>query len=488
MPKSTLKICLVRASLGSSFAVSPPLSLGYLSSALKANGYEQVSFLDCARTGLNPQQATDRITQQIRPDIVGIQVYTGSHAWTKAFIADLKKRSQKTVTVVGGPHITALKEMALDYLEADFGVIGEGEDALIELLKYVEGAIADPADVTGLLYKKAGRYVQASKGVGFLKDIDRLPYPDWSLLRPKLYFDSLESATMPLKGQKAAIMLSSRGCPYRCSFCASGLINKSRIRFRAPENIINEMKFLKSTYGVDEIMFTDDNLTMDLKRAETIFDLMAQEKLNLFWRAPNGIRIDRLNKQLIEKMAASGCYSVGVGIETGNAEIMQRIKKNLDLTKVKKAVKLLQKNNIAVSGFFMCGMLGETAKEIEDSINFACSVPFARIQVSNFTPYPGSADFLEIFNHTNKDKYRRYVMRFQEKGIIPPHPEMLPMKTAIGLQRKFILKFYLRPALIFSMLSGLTLKQLKAIFKHPMIRRMLGFKADLYSKPTSRNE
>lgn len=477
-----MKIVFVRASLGSTFAISPPLSFGYLSSSLKANGYSDISFIDGALWQMTPDQAADEIEKGHPPDIIGIQVYTGSHTWTREFISRIKKGNTGAKIIVGGPHITALRELALEYLDADFGVAGEGEIPIVEFAGYIEGRIKNPQDVTGLIYRENGKYLTARKEYGLLEDINSIPFPDWELLKPQNYFERFESATLPLRGSRPAILLSSRGCPYKCTFCASGLVNKNRIRFRSPENIIAEMEYLKANYNIDEIMFTDDNLTMNLNRAEEIFDLMIQRKINLPWRAPNGIRLDRLNENLITRMAASGCYSVGGGIETGNKNMMKRIRKKLDLDRVKEKVELLQRNRISVSGFFMCGLIGETEKEVNDSIRFALSVPFSRIQVSNYTPYPGSADFEEIFRHPDEKKYHENIMRFQKNGFIPDHPEILPLRKTIKLQRKFTLKFYLRLSVILSMLRDLNLKQIRSIYRHPMIRRMLGFKQDLYSK------
>jgi len=481
-----MNICFIRPNLGSSFAVSPPLSFGYLSRSLKNYGYRNISFLDAALLQLSAAQVFEKINNHYRPDIIGIQVYTGAHIWAKQFVSLVKsgKNDKIPITVVGGPHITAFNELALEFIEADYGILGEGEKPIVDLVKLLEGKIIDPSDVGGLVYRKNGKYVQSNNNnYGYFEDINELSLPDWELLQPQIYFDRFESATMPLRGKRPAILLSSRGCPYKCTFCSSGLINKQKIRFRTPENIIEEMEFLKSEYKIDEILFTDDNLTMDLKRAEKIFDLMISRNIKLHWRAPNGIRVDRLNESLIKKMRKSGCYSVGVGIETGNDRIMKRIKKQLDLKKVKEKVKLLRKYKISVSGFFICGLISETEKEVNDSIKFALSVPFNRIQVSNYVPYPGSEDFKEIFKHENDKMYRKRIMEFQEYGIIPKYPGVLPLKEVVKLQKRFILKFYLRVTIIFSMLRGLNFKQIKSILRHPMVKRMLGFHADLFSKP-----
>jgi len=465
-----MKICLVRPTYGSRFQVNPPLSLGYLSASLKANGYDNVSLVDGSLYELTPAQAVDACRSAGVPDVVGIQVYTGSHSWTKSFVALAKEAMPSTRIIVGGPHVTALKGLALEYLGAGYGVMGEGEGPIVQFVRWLEGAIGDPSDVSGLIYRKDGAWMHAKTMFGFVENANDLPTPDWELLQPHKYFPYLEGASVPLRGRNATPVMSSRGCPFRCTFCSSGLTNKHVMRYRLSRNIVDEIKHLRDQYGVDEVFFSDDNLTMNLQRAEEIFDLLINERVGVHWRAPNGLRIDRLSEPLVRKMAASGCYYVGVGIETGNADMMKRIRKHVDLDVVRNAVALLRKHGILVNGFFMCGLRGETAAQVEESIRFACSVPFDRVQVSNFIPYPGSEDFEDIFGAGDPATYRANVMAFQEQEIIPPFQEM-SLPEIIALQKTFIKRFYLRPRVMWSLLRTMRFSQIKAILRHPHITR-----------------
>lgn len=163
---------------------------------------------------------------------------------------------------------------------------------------------------------------------------------------------------------------------------------------------------------------------------------MIEKKLNLPWRAPGGLRVDCLNENLIAKMQKSGGYYVGLGVESGNERVLKRIKKQLDLNAVRKNVNLLHKYNISVSGFFMCGMLDEKENEIGDSIRFALSVPFDRIQVSDYVPYPGSEDFQTIFQSDDRQQYEKAIMEFQQNDTMPKFRD-LSLKDVIRLQRMF---------------------------------------------------
>lgn len=465
-----MKIALIRPTYGSRFQVTPPLSLGYLSSSLKETGYSNIHLIDGSLLLLSPPDAVELIRKNGVPDLIGIQVYTGSHRWTKEFVTLFRKQYPNVPIVCGGPHITALKELALKFIGCEYGIMGEGENAIVEFVKYIEGKISDPSDVEGLIYKDKDTYRFSKEPYGFLRDANTVPFPDWDILEPEKYFKYMEGATMPLRGKKPVPILSSRGCPFKCTFCSSGLTNKRIMRYREPENIVAEMEMLKQKFGVDEIFFSDDNLTLNKSRAEKIFDLMIEKKLNLHWRAPNGIRVDCLNESLIAKMKKSGCYYVGLGVESGNDKILKRIKKQLDLNAVRKNVNLLHKYNISVSGFFMCGMLDEKENEIGDSIRFALSVPFDRIQVCDYVPYPGSEDFQTIFKNDDRQQYEKAIMEFQQNDTIPKF-RALSLKDVIRLQRMFFLKFYLRPRTIYSMLKHFRLSQIYAIFNHPLIKR-----------------
>jgi radical SAM superfamily enzyme YgiQ (UPF0313 family) len=409
-----MKIALIRPSQGNRFQVTPPLSLGYLSSSLKKAGYRDIYLVDASLFLLSPSDAVRMVEQKGIPDIMGIQVYTGAQRWTKEFVALIKKSHPDIPIVVGGPHITALKELALKFIGCEYGVAGEGENAIVEFAKHIEGTISDPADVEGLIYKDGDAYRFSKKIYGFIENANIIPFPDWELLEPGRYFKYMHPATLSNRGKRPAPILTSRGCPFKCTFCASNLTNQGVMRYREPENIVAEMQMLKEKFDVDEIFITDDNLTMNQHRAEKIFDLIIEKRLNLHWRCPNGLRLDCLNEKLMDKMERSGCYYVGLGVESGNERVLKRIKKKLDLDKVRPIIKQLHKYNIMVSGFFMCGMLGEKENEIRDSIKFACSIPFDRIQVSDFVPYPGSEDFQTIFQNGDQQQYEKAIMEFQQ--------------------------------------------------------------------------
>lgn len=464
-----MKVCLIRPTVASRFQITAPLSLGYLSASLKKNGYNDIYLIDGTLHLLSIDDTINMIKKNGITDVIGIQVYTGSQKWTRDFVLKAKEEFPQSKIVVGGPHISSLKGFALEFIGADYGVLGEGEDSIVDFVKFVEGKINSPYDVDGLIFKEGSSFIHAKNMYGFLKNADDIPIPDWELLKPYEYFEYMESATMPLRGKKPIVILTSRGCPYQCTFCSSGLTNQRKMRYRSPENIVDEIEFLQKKYKIDEVFFTDDNLTMNLRRAEKIFDLMIERDIKVHWRAPNGLRVDRLSESLIEKMSKSGCYYVGLGIESGSEIVLKSIKKKLNLEKVASAVNLLHKYNIQTTGFFICGLIGENEEDINETLNFAKKVNFDRVQIGVYIPYPGSEDFNNLTYRKSLDEYRQIIMNFQENEELPKWRD-IPLEKLLKLQQKFILKFYLRPKVILSMLMKIRISQIKAFLNHPWIK------------------
>jgi len=289
-----MKILLVRPDQGSDFQITPPLGLGYIAASLKRQGHEVV-LLDAAAVAR---------TDVHSPDVVFIQVYTGSEEWAKRYILGYKIYVPRPRIIVGGHHVTA----TCDMLGADYGYNCEGESVHF----YDDGSPhsnlvpIDPNDI---------------------------PVPDWELLQPQRYWPYMQSANIPLKGKRPIPIISSRGCPYKCTFCASHVVAGRKFRPREVSNIIEEIKHLQWRYDCDEIWFSDDNLTFDYNRAISLFKAMIP--LGIHWRAPNGIRVDRLTADMPKLMKESACYMVGLGVESGSPEILASIKKGILLHDVR---------------------------------------------------------------------------------------------------------------------------------------------------------
>lgn len=436
-----------------SHVVHPPLGLGYLASFLEKEGHKVSLFDGTVRNA----SMTDFLTaiDDFKPDLVGISVLTRGHHRTKEMVKAIKGRFEKIPIVIGGTQVTAAPREVLTDLGADFAVIGEGEITLSELVNVLDNGKNSFAKIDGLAYKAQEDRIIINKPRELIADLDALPFPAWHLMPPKNY--RIVPILEPARGFPIAPVLTSRGCPYDCSFCASNITWLRRLRLRSIENVLAEIKMLKEKFGVKEIHFCDDNFTMNIKRAQEMCDAFIGEKINLPWQCPNGVRIDKLTLPLLRKMKKSGCYAVGLGIESGNQEILKRTNKQLDLKIIPRVLKNLKKVGIESYGFFILGLPGESKKTIRDTIGFALKYSFDRAWFNIFTPYPGSSAFAEWIK---KRKFGEIDWDKHDCATAVMAGEDLTTEEIEKLQKEAIQKFYLRPGTFFKVIRKLGPKEI----------------------------
>lgn len=393
----------------------PPLGLGYLGAVLEENGIE-AKIVDCLIEGWDKRVeiskdeiriglSFDEIEKIIRtygPDIVGVNnLFTKQRDNAHKIYEIAKKIDKNIITIAGGAHPTVMPELVLSDPNADYVVLGEGERAIIDLVRLIEGKL-DISSLDGIGYKEKGKIKIVPKK-RFIEDLDALPFPARHLLNMEKYF-GLKSSHGDRRKKRFSPIITSRGCPAQCSFCSAYAVWGRGFRCRSPENIIKEIKHLKAEYGIQEIMFEDDNLTLNPKRAEALFDGMIQERLNLEWDTPNGIAAWTLSENLIDKMKKSGCHTINFAIESGNQHVLDTIiKKPLNLDKVKPLVKYAKKIGLNVGIFLVVGMPNETENQIWDSFRLAEELRIFTPHISIATPYPGS----KLYDICKEQKYLR---------------------------------------------------------------------------------
>lgn len=440
-----MRILLVQPNFDA-HVIHPPLGFGYLAAYLRKNHHD-VAIFDATLRNASLEQILLGI-ESFSPNLVGITVLSRGHNKAKEIIAKIKKALPKLPVLIGGTQVTAAPVEVMTDLGADFAVIGEGEITLAELVStlQVKGKFSN---IDGLAYWEKGK-IKVNHPRKLIENLDEIPFPAWHLMPPAQY--RIAPILEPIHAFPVAPILTSRGCPYNCSFCASNVTWQRKIRFRSPGNVIEEIRLLKEEYGVKEIHFSDDNFTMDITRVEEICDLLIKEKINLPWQCPNGVRIDRLPLSLMQKMKEAGCYAVGLGIESGNQEILKKNQKNLDLKIVPGVLKNLRKVGIESYGFFILGLPGDIKKTVKETIDFALSYPFDRVWFNLFTPYPGAP----VFNNwlgsrrigdIDWDKHDCSTAVAGLKGVSGEELEKL-QKTALT-------KFYLRPKILLKLLVRL---------------------------------
>ena len=366
--------------------VFQPLGIAYVAAVLEkqhkvciidspTEGWRNLEQIDETkyRVGLRNTDLADRI-RRWSPDVVGINIpFSG---WSKgAFeVASIVKGiDEDIVTVLDGQHPSARPEDCLKQSNIDFVVIGEAEHTTFELVDVLErGNTRDLKKIRGIAFNKNGKNVITPPRPA-IQDLDSLPFPARHLLPMDKYFAAVKET--PLRGEIRkpwATMITSRGCPYSCVFCTVHIVMGKQWRGRSPENVVEEMEQLIQTYHIKQIDFYDENMTLDKKRMENICDLIVKRKIVVEWYAPNGVRADTLDQNLLTKMKKSGCKGLRIAPESGVQRVVDQIvKKNLNLEEVEKAVVLAKKVGIKVGIFFVIGLIGETKEDIKATINYA---------------------------------------------------------------------------------------------------------------------
>ena len=314
-------------------------------------------------------------------DIVGIS--TISSTAPRAYVIADKARQKNIPVVMGGPHVSFLTSEALEH--ADYVIRGEGEQSLMQFMDCWEKK-RDYSAVPNLSYKKAGKIIHNSSQ-DFEKNLNRLPYPDFSLYRGKNQIIS-KGLAIPIQ--------TSRGCPYNCSFCSVTPMFGKKYRFRSTENIINELRFYKNKSN--NIFFYDDNFTANPIRTKELLKAMIKEKFNFKWSAQVRVEIAR-DPEMIRLMKQAGCTTLYIGFETINPESLEAVKKNQKFEDIVEAIKVIRKNHIHIHGMFVLGFDEDNWKSIKKTVRFARKSKLTSVQFLLLTPLPGT----ELYNKIQSD-------------------------------------------------------------------------------------
>jgi len=346
--------------------------LAYLAGALRAAGVAEVQVLDFNNHSRDIRQ---RLEAAVRTaDFVGVSVKT----FTAPAGADLLRQAREInpacLTVAGGPHIT-LDSMGFmeSYPECAVGVTLEGEESFTDLV-----AGKPIAEIPGLIYREGGKIVSTGSrkpNTG----IDALTFPDYQV------FDSLPDGKIP-----AYPLLTSRGCPYPCTYCSVGKVSGLKWRGRSGENILAEMETARRLHGSTEFKIVDDNFTYDMERAAGICQMLIDRRSGFQWCCPNGVRADRLTPELLALMKAAGCHTISLGIESLVPEVFAQIKKGEPLEKVVTAVRMIQAAGMHVEGFFIIGQPGSTYETDMQTLREARRLKLNAYAWSMLVPYPGT--------------------------------------------------------------------------------------------------
>jgi magnesium-protoporphyrin IX monomethyl ester (oxidative) cyclase len=322
--------------------------------------------------GTSPEEIRKVIAEK-KPDVVGISVpFTSQYRNAELVAVIAKEVDPKIITVFGGPDPSVRFKSILENQYCDYCVIGEGEQTFYEFVKNFSSPQSS-AKIKGLAYKRNGIIQYEPRP--FNTNLDALPFPAFDLVDVNQYLQNKylywHRSNCNICENSISI-ITSRGCPYSCVFCSIKLHMGQKYRSHSPEYVIKLLRLCINKYGITNFHFEDDNLSFDKRRFEAILDCIIKENLEIQWDTPNGVRVDSLNYNILEKMKQSGCKQITLAIESGNQRVLNEvIKKKTKLEYMIDIVKCCKKLKISANAFYVIGFPGETISEMKDTTNLA---------------------------------------------------------------------------------------------------------------------
>lgn len=421
---------------------APPLGLCSLAAVVREKGYK-VHIVDAPVLGYGYSEVVKKIIQ-ISPKYIGITASTIAINSAGKLAKELKRFKKELVILIGGPHITALpRQTLLKYPGFDFGVIGEGEETLVELLSAFEEN-KNLETVYGLAFRR-NKDIIITPRRPYIKNLDTLPIPAWDLL-PSLV-KHYRSSPQSFNRLPSTSLVTSRGCPNQCTFCDRSIFG-NYLRGYSPNYVLKMLRILVYRYGVKHILFDDDTFTILKDRLRKICQGIIKEKLDLTWTCL--ARVDGVDESILRLMKKAGCWQILYGIESGNQEVLNKLQKGITIEKIKQALKMTHDAGIRSKGFFILGTPFETKETVRQTIAFMKKIDLDDFHMTYFTPFPGTA----IYNHYIKNK-KFYEKEWSKMNEWTPTfiPEGFSSDELITLSKKAFREFYFRPKIVGSYLK-----------------------------------
>lgn len=446
-------IVLVKLPSDSNFA-TPPLGIGYIFKALRNVPGIRPVFIDAHRDRLDLDGLLSRL-KQTAPLVVGFQAFSVEYPFLRKAVPRTRELFPNARILAGGPHPTGLPErVLLENPDLDYVVQSEGEEPVREL---VEGLIrgdlgACIGEIPNLIFREDGKI---RTNPCRLVDVREYGMPDWEILEPRKY-PAVQHGTFH-KSTRVAPILTSRGCPYPCTFCAGHTLTGKKIRARDVDDVLDEIQFLQTRFGIEEFIVEDENFTFRKERVLAFAHGVRRRDIRCWFSFPNGIRLDRIDAEIVRAMRAMGTYQATLGIESGSPRTLKAMRKNWNLEEVREKIRLLQDNGIVLLGSFILGFPTETMDDVNQTIDFAVDSGIDTAVFGNFLPLPGSEEFkrLEREGELQPDRidWGAYTSYF---GRLPYHPKGITEKQLLRAVRRATVRFYTRPKILWGLLKRMS--------------------------------
>lgn len=394
----------------------PPIGLAYLIAFLRKNGlHPSITTCDVSQDYRNRDHLLRRAIEQASPDLIGMGVFTPLMAECREIVSCIRSLTKAPI-VIGGPHISVTGDEFLRETGADYGVLMDGEVPFLRLMRalYYGDGLDVIRTIPGLVFKDATGQYHVNPNTDLIHDLDQIPFPDWSAFDMSLYPNFHWHYTI----------LTSRGCPYGCTYCSAPLVTGRRYRMRSAANVVDEIEIYYRK-GYRHFGIFDDAFNVDMERAKTICRTLIERKLKIIWDLANGLRADRMDLELVRLLKDSGCNFIGIGGESGNDEILSKIRKGVDTAGIRKAVDLANVVGIGTAVNFIFGHPDETYETALDTLRFAESLPASYVNMYGLIPMRGTRAYEQLRRREAEGRarffypYDHYISHMSAQGIEP---------------------------------------------------------------------
>jgi len=402
-----------------------PIGLAYLASVLEEDNH-QVTVIDCPTLDIDHSKLKSKL-EELEPDLVGITAMTPTIGSALICAEKAKEACQKSLVILGGPHATFMdKEILSETPNVDIVVRGEGEQTIREIAHALEGKMK-MREIRGISIRK-NREIFQTPDRKPIENLESLPHPSYKHFPLEKY---------RVFGRKIMPIITSRGCPFQCSFCVTSRLFGKSVRMRSSNHVVNELEWLKAEFGAEAYSFFDDTFTFDIDRARKICEEMKRRKIDLPWDCQT--RADRISRELLASMKKANCEVITIGVESASSTVLKSIGKRVSPEQNRKAIEMIKEAGISVVVSLIIGYPGETLEDIRHTLDFVYKAKPDDVYVCIATPYPGT----KLYNLI-KEKGWKMSPDWSQYDTLNPVFEnpLIPGEKLLEIREKFYHKFY----------------------------------------------
>ncbi len=417
----------------------PPLNLVLVASLFRKEHCEvQVIDVDAERLNLN--EVVDKI-EEFGSTMIGFSLSTYNFDSMIAWIREIRKKVSLPI-LAGGPQLAIYPAETMSHQEIDYGIIGEAENVIPKFVQFCNDQ-CDSSDVPSLAYRESGQVV-INERCEPVENLDDIPFPSRDLLNNQLYSNVLT------RKKNFTALLSSRGCPYRCTFCDQ---KETKYRYRSAGNVFNEIKINFEKYGVREFDVYDSTFTANKKRVKELCKMLIKHKMPINWTIRS--RVDSVDNEMLKLLKQAGCHTIFYGIESSDPEILKMMKKSISVSRIKETIDETKKLGISTLGYFLFGYPGETRATAEATLEFSLELNLDYAQYSVLVPMPRTEIYEFYLKHTGIDYWAEFTKNPDTPITIPLINSELTKEELDEYALRAYKKFYLRPRIIINKLKNL---------------------------------